>query len=210
MFNDIHVTTSDVVVDGYKEYIGVRFERINANDTLDYAEIIMPDKKITGSYGFNECDLNWIKSFAIDNLLLMWEMAKSNADENNHSNTEPNLETITALKEAERIAQDPSVKGYTDLDELFADLKQPGFDTMMQAGYEDALANCSEDADIVIARIRKRIAEHNKTHSDLSIGYYAQIAGMSTEDFIKLLGSKKISIFNYDDEKEFLEELNNA
>ena len=26
-------------------------------------------------------------------------------------------------KEAERIAKDPSVKGYTDLDELFADLK---------------------------------------------------------------------------------------
>jgi len=27
------------------------------------------------------------------------------------------------MLEAERIANDPSVKGYTDLDELFADLK---------------------------------------------------------------------------------------
>ena len=35
----------------------------------------------------------------------------------------PNKETITAMLEAERIAKDPSVKGYTDLDELFADLK---------------------------------------------------------------------------------------
>ena len=35
----------------------------------------------------------------------------------------PNQETIAALREAERIAKDPSVKGYTDLDELFADLK---------------------------------------------------------------------------------------
>lgn len=35
----------------------------------------------------------------------------------------PNAETIAAMKEAERIAKDPSVKGYTDLDELFADLK---------------------------------------------------------------------------------------
>ena len=51
MFNDIHVTTSDVVVDGYKEYIGVRFEHINANDTSDYAEIIMPDKPIANYYG---------------------------------------------------------------------------------------------------------------------------------------------------------------
>lgn len=36
---------------------------------------------------------------------------------------EPNKETIAAMLEAERIAKDPSVKGYTDLDELFADLK---------------------------------------------------------------------------------------
>lgn len=36
----------------------------------------------------------------------------------------PNKETIAAMLEAERIAHDPSVKGYNDLDELFADLKE--------------------------------------------------------------------------------------
>ena len=36
---------------------------------------------------------------------------------------QPNKETIAAMLEAERIAKNPSVKGYTDLDELFADLK---------------------------------------------------------------------------------------
>ena len=36
---------------------------------------------------------------------------------------QPNKETIAAMLEAVRIAKDPSVKGYTDLDELFADLK---------------------------------------------------------------------------------------
>lgn len=35
----------------------------------------------------------------------------------------PNNETIAAIIEAERITNDPSVKGYDDLDELFADLK---------------------------------------------------------------------------------------
>lgn len=35
----------------------------------------------------------------------------------------PNRETAEAMLEAERIAKDPSVKGYDDLDELFADLK---------------------------------------------------------------------------------------
>ena len=37
---------------------------------------------------------------------------------------QPNRETIAAMLEAERIAKDPSVKGYNDLDELFADLKK--------------------------------------------------------------------------------------
>ncbi len=36
----------------------------------------------------------------------------------------PNKETIAAMLEAERIAKDPNVKGYTDLDELFAELKK--------------------------------------------------------------------------------------
>ena len=36
---------------------------------------------------------------------------------------QPNRETIAAMLEAERIAEDPSAKGYDDLDELFEDLK---------------------------------------------------------------------------------------
>ncbi len=37
---------------------------------------------------------------------------------------QPNKETVAAMLEAERIAHDPSVKGYTDLNELFAELKK--------------------------------------------------------------------------------------
>lgn len=37
---------------------------------------------------------------------------------------QPNKETISAMLEAEKIAKDQSVKGYNDLDELFADLKK--------------------------------------------------------------------------------------
>ncbi len=36
----------------------------------------------------------------------------------------PNMETMAAMLEAERIAHDPSVKHYHDLDEMFADLKK--------------------------------------------------------------------------------------
>ena len=37
---------------------------------------------------------------------------------------QPNRETIAAMLEAERIARDPSVKGYTDMDALFAELRR--------------------------------------------------------------------------------------
>ena len=37
---------------------------------------------------------------------------------------QPSKDTIAAMLEAERIAKDPSVKGYHDLDELFAELKK--------------------------------------------------------------------------------------
>lgn len=36
---------------------------------------------------------------------------------------QPNRETIAAMLEAERIAKDHSVKGYSDLNELFKELK---------------------------------------------------------------------------------------
>ncbi|MBD5532442.1 MAG: UPF0175 family protein [Lachnospiraceae bacterium] len=48
------------------------------------------------------------------------------------------------------------------------------------------------------------------TQSGVSIGYCAQIAGMTKEEFIKYLGKNHISIFHYDNDEEFLEELNNA
>ena len=79
MFNGITVTTSDVIIEGYKEYICVRFERPNVNNGFDFAEIIMPDRYIIKSYGFSEDELFRIESFAVDNLLLMWEMSKEAA-----------------------------------------------------------------------------------------------------------------------------------
>ncbi len=75
-FNDITVTTSDIIEEGCKEYICVRFERQNNNNGFDFAEIIMPDKEFIKAFGFSEDELFWIEGFATDNLLLMWEMAK--------------------------------------------------------------------------------------------------------------------------------------
>ena len=48
------------------------------------------------------------------------------------------------------------------------------------------------------------------TQSGVSIGYYAQIAGLTEEEFIQYLGKNQVSIFHFDNREEFLEELNNA
>ena len=37
---------------------------------------------------------------------------------------QPNRETVAAMLEAEKIAKDPSVKSYTDMDALFAELRK--------------------------------------------------------------------------------------
>ena len=42
------------------------------------------------------------------------------------------------------------------------------------------------------------------------MGYCAQIAEMDKEDFIHYLSSNGISIFHFDNEEEFIEEMNNA
>ena len=57
---------------------------------------------------------------------------------------------------------------------------------------------------------RKAVALCYYVQNGVSLGYCAEIAGMSKERFIRYLGEKKISVFHYDNEAEFLEELNNA
>lgn len=57
---------------------------------------------------------------------------------------------------------------------------------------------------------KKSIALMLYTKNHISIGYSAQIAGMTEEEFINYLSNNGISIFNFDDEDEFLEEMNNA
>ena len=57
---------------------------------------------------------------------------------------------------------------------------------------------------------RQAVALGYYTQSGVSIGYCSQIAGMTEKEFIKYLGRNHISVVRFDNEKEFLEELNNA
>lgn len=71
------------------------------------------------------------------------------------------------------------------------------FDTKMNKEEANRFARCA-------------VALGYYTQSGVSIGYCAQIAGMTEEEFIKYLGHNQISIFKYDNKEEFLEELDNA
>ena len=57
---------------------------------------------------------------------------------------------------------------------------------------------------------KKAVALCYYVQNGVSLGYCAQIAGMSKEHFIRYLGENNIPIFHFDDEEEFQEELNNA
>ena len=57
---------------------------------------------------------------------------------------------------------------------------------------------------------RRLVAIGYYIHNHVSVGYCAQIAEMSEEEFIKYMSNYKASIFNFDDEQEFFEELKNA
>ena len=71
------------------------------------------------------------------------------------------------------------------------------YDTHMNAEDATAFARCF-------------VAIGYYTQNNVSIGYCAQIAGMTEENFIKYLGENHISIFHFDDKDEFMEEMMNA
>ena len=57
---------------------------------------------------------------------------------------------------------------------------------------------------------RRSVALCYYTKSGVSLGYCAEIAGMTKIDFIRYLGDNGISIFSFDDESELIEESENA
>ena len=75
---------------------------------------------------------------------------------------------------------------------------------------EAVLYDTHMSSDDAAAFARRTVAMGYYTQNNVSIGYCAEIAGMTEEDFIKFLGQNKISIFRFDDQKEFMEELSNA
>lgn len=75
---------------------------------------------------------------------------------------------------------------------------------------EEILIDLHEDKNNFEDYIKCMVAVDLYKNKKVSLGYCANVADMTKEDFVKYLGQKGISIFSFDDEKEFLEELSNA
>ena len=79
------------------------------------------DLKAQADALFNELGMNLTTAF---NIFVRQSLCEGGIPFEARKLEQPNKETIAAMLEAERIAKDPSVKGYNDLDEVFADLKK--------------------------------------------------------------------------------------
>lgn len=75
---------------------------------------------------------------------------------------------------------------------------------------EEILLDLHEDKNDFTDYIKNMVALDLYKNKKISLGYCARLAGMTKEDFIAYLGEQKVSIFHYDSEEDFLEELANA
>lgn len=91
-----------------------------AKDTTNISIRMDSELKAQADALFNELGMNITTAFNI----FVRQSLRQGGIPFNISLNQPNEETISALQETERIAKDPAVKGYTDLDNLFADLKE--------------------------------------------------------------------------------------
>ncbi len=90
-----------------------------AGSTTDISIRMDSDLKVQADALFGELGMNLSTAFNI----FVRQSLREGRIPFDISLKQPNKETIAVMLEAERLAKDPSVKGYIDLDELFADLK---------------------------------------------------------------------------------------
>ncbi len=89
------------------------------NSTTNITIRMDSDLKVKADELFNDLGMNISTAFNV----FVRQSVREGRIPFNISLNQPNKETIAAMIEAERIAKDPSVKGYNNLDDLFAYLK---------------------------------------------------------------------------------------
>ena len=57
---------------------------------------------------------------------------------------------------------------------------------------------------------RKMVALGYYVHSGVSMGYCAEIAGLTEEEFILFLGQNEVDVFRFEDDDELMRDIANA
>ena len=99
-------------------YITIKKEESMANSTTNISIRMDSDLKAQADAMFAEFGISLSTAF---NIFIRQSLREGRIPFEISLNR-PNKETIEAMREAERIAKDPSVKGYDNMEELFADL----------------------------------------------------------------------------------------
>lgn len=75
---------------------------------------------------------------------------------------------------------------------------------------EEILLTLHEDKDDFADYMKKMLALDLFKNKKVSLGYCANVAEMTKEEFMRYLGMNEISVFSFVSENEFMEELANA
>ncbi len=75
---------------------------------------------------------------------------------------------------------------------------------------QEIVLSLRESSENIVKDMKMTVAVKYYKENKLSLGQCAELAKMSKEDFIQLLSSYKISIFNFDNDEELLGDIKNA
>ena len=104
------------IVDADKNQINMRLDSLwDLTSEIDLNRDAVISAMATSYDVYDKADSLYIQNVRKDGLKV-YDREKALA-------SQPNKETVAAMLEAEKIAKDSSVKGYTDIDELFVELK---------------------------------------------------------------------------------------
>lgn len=75
---------------------------------------------------------------------------------------------------------------------------------------QEILLSLRESSENVVKDMKKTVAVKYYKEEKLSLGQCAELAELSKNDFIQLLSTYKISIFNFENDEELLGDIENA
>lgn len=102
--------------------VKVYLEKPDEKDCFHHATCYLPDYEWTDIFGFSPAEIARYQEI-IESTGVYQIIREGRIPFELFSNS-PTQETVAAMLEAKRIAKAPSVKGYTNLQELFADMRK--------------------------------------------------------------------------------------